>query len=83
MLLAGLEVPVRLVVELAQCLRMAGVNDPAETLEDAYADERGTVALTISDREAILRALDIARTGSRNFKASCSSSTNGDRRKGS
>ena len=37
---------------------MAGLNDPAETLEDAYADECGTVALTISDREAILRALD-------------------------
>ena len=52
------EVPDRLVVELAQCLRMAGLNDPAETLEDAYADECGTVALTISDSGSTFGALD-------------------------
>ena len=58
MLLAGLSVPDRLVLELAQCLRTEGLNDTAEILEDAYDDERGVVALTISDREAILRALE-------------------------
>ena len=59
MLLAGLPVPDRLVLELAQCLRTEGLNDTAEILEDAYDDERGIVALTISDREAILRALGL------------------------
>ena len=58
MLLAGLAVPDRLVLELAQCLRTEGLNDTAEILEDAYDDERAIVALTISDREAILRALE-------------------------
>ena len=56
-LLAGLEVPDRLVVELAQCLRTEGLDEAAETLEDAYDEGRSTVALTISDREAILHAL--------------------------
>ena len=58
MLLAGLEVPERLVMELARCLRLEGLNETAETLEDASADERDIVALTISDREAIRRALE-------------------------
>ena len=44
-------------LELAQCLRMEGLDDTAETLEDAHDDERAIVGLTISDREAILRAL--------------------------
>jgi hypothetical protein len=57
-LLAGLPVPDRLVLELAQCLRTEGLHDTAETLEDAYDNEGGIVALTISDREAILRALE-------------------------
>jgi hypothetical protein len=57
-MLAGLQVPDRLVVELTQCLRMEGLEETAEALEDAYADGRGIAALTISDREAILRALD-------------------------
>jgi hypothetical protein len=57
-LLAGLPVPDRLVLELAQCLRAEGLNDTAETLEDASDGERSIVALTISDREAILSALE-------------------------
>jgi hypothetical protein len=56
-MLAGLPVQDRLVVELAQCLRMAGLDDTAETLEEAYADKRSIVALTTSDREAIVHAL--------------------------
>ena len=58
MLLAGLEVPDRLVLELAQCLRGSGLVESAETLEDAYESQRDVVPLTISDREAILRALE-------------------------
>ena len=56
--MAGLPVPERLVLELAQCLRTEGLNDTAETLEDAYNSGHDVVALTISDREAILRALE-------------------------
>jgi hypothetical protein len=58
MLLAGLRVPDRLVLELARCLRTQGLDDTAEILEHAYDDERAIVALTSSDREAILRALE-------------------------
>jgi hypothetical protein len=58
MLLVGLPVPDRLVLELAQCLRTEGLNDTAEILEHAYDNKRNMVALTISDREAILRALE-------------------------
>ncbi len=56
--LAGLPVPDRLVLQLAQCLRTEGLNDTAEILEDAYDEERDVVALTIADREAIVRALE-------------------------
>ena len=56
-MLAGLEVPDRLVLDLAACLRTGGFDDSAETLEAAFEDERASVALTITDREAILRAL--------------------------
>jgi hypothetical protein len=56
-LLAGLTVPDRLVLDLARCLRLQGLNDTAETLEDAHDDGREMVALTIADREAILHAL--------------------------
>jgi hypothetical protein len=57
-LLAGLEVPDRLVLELAHCLRAEGLLETAETLEDAYDGNNAIVALTITDRESILRALD-------------------------
>ncbi len=56
-MLAGLEDPDRLVLDLARCLRMDGLDDTAETLENAFEDERAIVALTIADRDAILRAL--------------------------
>ena len=56
-LVAGLEVPDRLVLDLARCLRMQGLNDTAETLEHAHEDGHGMIALTFDDREAILRAL--------------------------
>ena len=58
MFLAGLEVPDRLVLELARCLRGRGLAESAETLEDAHDSQRQFVPLSIADREAILRALD-------------------------
>ena len=57
MLLAGLPVPDRLVLDLARSLRALGIDGTAQTLEDAHAAGRKLVTLTIVDREAILRAL--------------------------
>jgi hypothetical protein len=63
MLLAGLPVPDRLVLELAQCIRAEGLYDTAEILENVYDGECDIVALTIFDREAILRALEVCPYG--------------------
>jgi hypothetical protein len=57
LILAGVPVDDRLVLELARRLHDAGL-DTAETLEDAYDGERRVVALTIAEREAILRVLE-------------------------
>jgi hypothetical protein len=57
-MLAGIPVDDRLVLDLARRLRDAGFDDTAETLEAAYDDERRVAALTITDREAVLRVLD-------------------------
>jgi hypothetical protein len=56
--LAGLEVPDRLVLDLAHCLRGQGLSESAETLEDAYDSRREFVPLTLAEREAIVRALE-------------------------
>ena len=45
-------------LELARRLREATFDDEAERLKDAYDLETKVLALTISEREAILRALD-------------------------
>jgi len=58
MMLAGISVPDKLVLELAGMLRNAGLDQTAATLETAYDAERRIVALTITDRESILRALE-------------------------
>jgi hypothetical protein len=60
MMLAGVPVPDRDVLELAGLVRDAGFDDVAEKLEVAYDRETIVLALTIDDREAILRALDDA-----------------------
>jgi hypothetical protein len=57
-LLAGIHVDDRLVLDLARRLREAGLDDTAEVLEDGYDGGRPAPALTIPDREAILRVLD-------------------------
>jgi hypothetical protein len=58
MMLAGISAPDKLVLELTVSLRKAGLQNTAETLENAYDAERRIVALTITDRESILRALE-------------------------
>jgi hypothetical protein len=63
MMLASIPVDDRLVLELAQRLRDAEFIDTAEVLEDAYHAERRVVALTIADREAVLRVLEEAPEG--------------------
>jgi uncharacterized protein (DUF1778 family) len=57
-MLAGIPVRDRDVLELAGLVRNAGFDDVAEKLEHAHDIETRVIALTISDREAILRALD-------------------------
>jgi hypothetical protein len=58
MMLAGTPVRDADVLELARLLRDAGFDDVAGRLEDAYDVETKVLALTIDNREAIVRALD-------------------------
>jgi len=58
MMLAGIPVRDADVLELARLLREAGFVDTAEWLEAAYDREAKIVALTIAEREQIIRALD-------------------------
>jgi hypothetical protein len=46
------------VLELTRRLRASGFVDTAEALELAYDSQRRVVALTVPDREAILRTLE-------------------------
>jgi hypothetical protein len=46
------------VLELTRRLRASGFLDTAEVLELAYDSERSAVALTVPDREAILRTVE-------------------------
>jgi hypothetical protein len=48
---------------IASMPRLRESNAPTETLEDAYDAERRVVALTIADREAVLRVLEDAPDG--------------------
>jgi hypothetical protein len=57
-MLAGISVRDADVLELAPLLREGCFVDVAETLENAYDRETKVLALTIVDRESILRALD-------------------------
>jgi len=58
MMLAGIPVRDADVLELARLLREAGFDATAEWLEAAYDREAKIVALTIAEREQIIRALD-------------------------
>ena len=79
MLLAGLEVPDRLVLELAHCLRAEGLLETAETLEDAYdGEQRDRRARRSPTGNPSCARSTTAPMASRNSEASCSSSANGD-----
>jgi hypothetical protein len=56
--LSGISVPDRTVLDLARRLRIAGYDIEAEKLEDAYRNEIRLLGLEITEREAILRALE-------------------------
>ena len=58
MFLAGIPVDDRLVLTLAGKLRDAGLDDAAEKLENGYDRETKILALSIADRESILRVLE-------------------------
>ncbi len=58
MMRAGIPVADKNVLELARLLRQAGFDDGAEKLEKGHDAETRVLALTIEDRECILRALD-------------------------
>jgi hypothetical protein len=58
MMLAGIPVRSLDVLELAGLLREAGFDDVAARLEDAHDLETKLLALTVPEREAIVRALD-------------------------
>ena len=57
MMLAGIAVADRYVLELARRLRDAGFPITANRLETAYERQTKLLALTIKERERILRAL--------------------------
>jgi hypothetical protein len=58
MQLAGVAIADREVLNLAGRIRDAGFNGTAELLEDGWDREVPILALTIDDREAIIRTLE-------------------------
>jgi hypothetical protein len=60
--LAGIPIPDSDVLELARLLGSTGEPDLAARLEEAWESETRVVALTIPERETILRALDDPQT---------------------
>jgi uncharacterized protein with PIN domain len=75
--LRGIPVRDHDVLELARLLREAGFDETAETVEDAYDQEVKVLALTITDREAILRTLDDPPDGLAELRVVLRWSTNG------
>jgi hypothetical protein len=81
--LAGVPVRDEDVLDLARLLHDAGCDDTAEVLVVALEAEQAIVALTIQDREAILRSLDDRPlAGSRSCVARCLPSTGGGSARG-
>jgi hypothetical protein len=60
--LAGIPIPDSDVLELARLLGGTGEPDLAARLEEAWESETRVIALTIPERETILRALDDPQT---------------------
>ncbi len=57
-MLAGISVADKDVLELARLLRSAGFEDIGERLEGGWDAETKVLALTVRERESILRVLD-------------------------
>jgi hypothetical protein len=60
--LAGITIPDSDVLELARLLGSTGEPDLAARLEEAWEERERVIALTIPERETILRALDDPQT---------------------
>ncbi len=60
--LAGIPIPDSDVLELARLLGSTGEPDLAARLEEAWESETRVIALTIPERETVLRALDDPQT---------------------
>ena len=60
--LAGIPIPDSDVLELARLLGSTGEPDLAARLEESWESETRMIALTIPERETILRALDDPQT---------------------
>ena len=67
--LAGIQVPDSVIVDLALLLRRHDYAYTADKLEAAAATGQADVALTVDDREAILRVLDDASGGLEKLRA--------------
>ena len=67
--LAGIPIPARLVLELARVLRDTELVDTAERFEGAYDRQARIVALEVSDRVGILRALEDPPAGLEELRA--------------
>ena len=67
--LAGIPIPARLVLELARVLRDTELVDTAERFEGAYDRQARIVALEVSAREGILRALEDPPAGLEELRA--------------
>jgi hypothetical protein len=57
MMLAGIAVPDRHVIELARMLRDAGSDDTAARLESGYEHQARLLALSVEERDEILAVL--------------------------
>ena len=57
MMLAGITVPDRHVIEFAQMLRAAGSDDTAARLESGYEHQAKLLALSVEERDEILGVL--------------------------
>ena len=78
MMLAGVPVPDRLVIQIAQKLRDAGHDDTAERLETAYDQETKVLALSISARDNILQVVVDCPTDWASSERPCCSSKSGE-----
>ncbi len=69
MMLAGLNVVDRYVLELARMLRKAGCDDTAARLESGYEHQAKLLALSVEERDEILGVLVDCPDGLRELRA--------------